>query len=269
MPARRLVLAAPLALAAVAPAADPPPKADPLVLVRKGTLPVVVSAPHGGRLPIPGVPERVGAGVRLFATVRDVNTAELADRFAADLDRALGGKVWLVAARFDRKYLDANRPPDGAYEDDRAKPAYDAYHAALAAACKAVKETHGAGLLLDLHGQGMFPDAVCRGTRDGKTVKLLVGRHGRAALTGRHGVLGRLERAGYKVLPRADRPDAKEEPAFAGGHIVDTYGSHTGYAIDAIQLEFGSNLRDWAALPKTAADLADAVAAFHAEYLAK
>ncbi|MBX9627611.1 MAG: N-formylglutamate amidohydrolase [Gemmataceae bacterium] len=269
MPARRLLLAAPLALAAVAPAADPPPKPDPLVLVQKGTLPVIVSAPHGGRLPIPDVPERVGAGVRLFATVRDVNTAELADRFAADLERVTGGTAWLVAARFDRKYLDVNRPPDGAYEDDRAKPVYDAYHAALAAACKAVKEKHRAGLLLDLHGQGAFPNAVCRGTRDGKTVGLLVERHGRAALTGKHGVLGRLERAGYEVLPPAGRPAAKEEPAFAGGHIVDTYGSHTGYAIDAIQVEFGSYLRDRAALSKTAADLADAVAAFHAEYLAK
>lgn len=259
--------ALPAFVAALALAADPP-KADPLVHIQKGTLPVIVSAPHGGRLPIPGVPERQARDLPDFATVRDVGTDALAERFAADLEKKLGGKVWLVVARFDRKYLDANRPPERAYEDDDARPVYDAYHAALAVACKAVKETHGAGLLLDVHGQGTYPGAVCRGTQNGKTVTLLRDRHGWAAVAGKNSVLGRLERAGYAVRPAADDgPAAREDRLYVGGHIVGTYGSHTAYAVDAIQLEFGSRLRDREAIPKTAAALADAVAAFHDAYL--
>lgn len=258
-----------VALAALAAAAHPPPKAGPLVFVQKGTLPVIVSAPHGGRLPIPGVPERRDLNLPDFATVRDVGTDQLAERFAADLEKKLGGKVWLVVARFDRKYLDVNRPAERAYEADAAKPVYDAYHAALAAACQAVKETHGAGLLLDVHGQGTYPRAVARGTQNGRTVTLLRDRHGWAAVSGKNGVLGRLERAGYAVLPAADAgPAAREDRLYVGGHIVGTYGSHTAYGIDAIQLEFGSRLRDREVIPKTAADLADAVAAFHDAYLA-
>lgn len=260
----------PALLAALALADLPPPKAADLVLIRKGTLPVIVSAPHGGRLPIPGVPERRRLDTPEFATVRDVNTDLLAERFAAALEKKLGGKPWLVVARFDRLYLDANRRPERAYEDEKAKPVYDAYHAALAAACKAVKEEHGAGLLLDVHGQGTYPKAVVRGTRNGKTVALLRDRHGWAAVAGKNSVFGRLERAGYPVVPRGDAgPDAREDPLYAGGHIVATYGSHTGYAVDAVQLEFGTYLRQRDAIPKTAAALADAVAAFHEAYLGK
>jgi hypothetical protein len=72
------------------------------------------------------------------------------------------------------------------------------------------------------------------------------------------------------VLPSCDADaKTKEEPKFNGGHIVRTYGSHTGYAIDAIQLEFGTFLRDKDRdrYAKTAKDLAAAVAVFHDEYL--
>ncbi len=250
--------------------ADPPAKPEDFVRVQKGTLPIIVSAPHGGRKVVPGVPERLGIGVKLFATVRDTNTDVLAERFVADLEKQLGGKVWVVIARFDRKYLDVNRPRDGAYESENAKPYYDAYHNPLIAACKAVKETHGAGLLLDIHGQGEFMDSICRGTQNGKTVKLLKERYGWTAVTGRNSVLGQLERVGYKVLPKCSAAEeVKEESRFTGGHMVGTYGSHTAYAIDAIQLEFGSNYRERDIYPKTAHDLADAVAAFHDEYLKK
>ncbi len=266
------LIAIPLAAAAGllpgSTAAEAPAKPEDFVLVQKGTLPVIVSAPHGGRNKLPDVPERRGAGVEKFATVRDENTAELAERFAAALEKQLGGKPWLVVARFERKYVDANRPPGAAYESDRARPYYAAYHDPLAAACRAVQKQFGRGLLLDVHGQGQIPDSILRGTQNGKTVALLLERFGRPALTGKNSVLGRMERAGYKVVPACDAdPSTKEEPRFNGGFTVGHYGSHGGDGIDALQLEFGSNLREREAYPKTARDLADAVAAFHDEYL--
>ena len=95
-------------------------------------------------------------------------------------------------------------------------------------------------------------------------------RHGWQAVVGRNSVLGQMEKAGYQVLPKCDAAeDAKEEAQFNGGYIVQTYGSHTGYAIDAMQFEFGTHLREKDAYPKTAAALADSVAAFHDAYLKK
>jgi N-formylglutamate amidohydrolase len=267
-------LLVPLIGAALVPvlvaAPDAPATPADLVVVQKGTLPIIVSAPHGGRKKVPDVPERVGTGIAQFATVLDANTDLIAERFSAELEKLLDGKPWLVIARFERKYLDVNRPREQSYESDKAKPYYDAYHEPLEAACKAVKAKFGRGLLLDVHGQGEFKDAICRGTQNGKTVTLLKDRDGWRGLTGKRSVLGFLQNRGYKVLPSCDADEkAKEQPGFTGGHIVGTYGSHTGYAIDAIQLELGSFLREREKdrYAKTAKDLAEAVAAYYDEYL--
>lgn len=254
----------------LAPASPEMRRPEDLVLIQKGTLPIIVSAPHGGRKMLPDVPPRQGKGILNFQTILDSNTVELTEQFTAELEKQLDGKPWVVVAHFERKYLDVNRASEHGCESDRAKPYYDLYHASLQAACKAVKTRFGKGLLLDIHGQGEFPEAICRGTRNGKTVKLLQDRDGWAALTGKRSVLGRLQRMGYKVLPSCDADEkTREEPKYSGGHIVDTYGSHTGYGIDAIQLEFGSDLRakQKNRYAETARDLATAVAVFHDEYL--
>ena len=245
-------------------------KPEDFVTVQRGTLPIIISAPHGGRKKVPDVPERLGVGVTNFATVLDNNTAELAEKLAAELERRLEGKPWMVIARFERKYLDVNRAPDQSYESEKAKPYYDAYHDPLEEACKAVKEKFGRGILLDIHGQGEYPGAICRGTQNCKSVTLLRERYGWQAVTGKKSILGIMQQGGYKVLPTCDADSTvKEEAKFSGGYMVAHYGSHTGYGIDAIQLEFGSFLREREKekFKKTAVDLALAVATFHDEYL--
>lgn len=264
---RLFALLALLACAALAPAADAPRPED-FVTVQKGTLPVILSAPHGGRKAVPGVPERVGKGVTNFQTVLDSNTAELTEKLAAEIEKELKGKPWVVIARFERKIADVNRAPNDAYESDKARPFYDAYHDALATACKAVKDKHGRGLLLDIHGQAVHLDAICRGTQNLKTVTLLKEREGFPAINGKYSIMGRMEHNGYKVMPAGDAPnDAKEVAKFTGGHIVATYGSHTAYGIDAIQVELGSNFRTREKYPATAKDLADSVRVFYDAYL--
>jgi N-formylglutamate amidohydrolase len=263
-----LVLLLP-ALIAVAPAAPEAPKPEDFVTVQKGTLPVILSAPHGGKKKVPGVPERTGKGVTSFYTVLDTNTAEITESLAAQLEKRLKAKPWVVIARFERKYIDANRSAEQGYESEKARPYYDAYHGALAAACKAVRKKFGRGILLDIHGNAVHPNAICRGTQNLKTVTLLKDRDGMAAVRGKSSILGRMEKLGYKVIPSAADDDAtKEEPKFTGGYIVQTYGSHTAFAIDAIQVELGSQFRAKDRCEATAKDLADAVALFYETYLA-
>src|SRR5262249_12322808 len=149
---------------------------------------------------------------------------------------------------------------EGAYESDKAKPYYDAYHKALADACREVRKRWGRGLLLDLHGQGAEAKVVFRGTSNGKTVKLLLKRAGQAALSGPSSVLGHLEKHGYQVSPAGG--SSGREDRFNGGHTVRTYGSHQKDGIDAIQLEWGRTFRAKETLGKTAKDLAAAVRAF-------
>jgi N-formylglutamate amidohydrolase len=230
-----------------------------------GTLPIILSAPHGGRQPIPGVQARRGNGVAQFTTERDSNTDELAQKIADRLLLKLGSRPFLIVAAFERKYVDANRPGGGAYESVAAKPYYDTYHDALERACKQVRRDWGRGLLLDIHGQGAEAETIFRGTDNGKSVTDLEGRFGREALTGEKSILGQLEHHGYKIIPALASND--RERRYTGGYTTRTYGSHRGTGIDAMQLEFGTSLRARANLERTASDLADAILVFAQAYL--
>ena len=237
-----------------------------LITIEPGTIPVIISAPHGGSLPLTGIPERYGGdNVSQFTTVRDVNTDLLAQRLATALEKRLGGKPYIVIAHFSRKYVDANRPANGAFESAGAKPVYEAYHAALAKACKEVKAKHGAGLLIDVHGQAVQRDAIFRGTLNGKSTKLLTERFGPQAITGPLGFQGLLEARGYTMLPPAKSEE--KETKFTGGYIVQTYGSHTAYGIDAIQMEFGGNYSNRNKLDQTSSDIAEVVVEYLKRYV--
>lgn len=228
------------------------------ITTREGELPVIISAPHGGTVTIPGADERKGgAEIAQFTTVRDINTDLLALELADVLKKKMGKSPHVVVARFSRKYIDANRPASGAYESEKTRPIYDAYHQALASACKNVQSKWGSGLLLDIHGQSVQADAIFRGTLNGKSITLLTQRYGSSALTGKYGFQKRLEDKGYLFKPGADTSD--KETRFTGGYITQHYGSHTGYGIDAIQLEMGGKYTGRTHRAKTASDLADAI----------
>jgi N-formylglutamate amidohydrolase len=230
-----------------------------------GMLPIILAAPHGGREPVPGVAGRRGVGVAQFTTGRDHNTSELAERIAMRLYENLGAKPFLVIAHFDRKFIDANRPREAAYEAPEAQPYYEGYHLALLEHCARVRALWGQGLLLDIHGQSSEAQAIFRGTDNLKSVSDLQRRFGSSALWGAKSILGYLERSGYKVIPSSG--DTEREQRYSGGYTTRTYGSHRGTGVDAMQLEFGAALRARANLERTAADVARAIAVFAGEYL--
>ncbi len=229
--------------------------------MKHGSLPILLTAPHGGTIRIDGVPDR-----KTGARKRDADTYEIAVGVADRLEKRLGARPYLVAARFHRASVDANRAPEDAYEDDRAKAAYDGYHAAIAGYVKEIDaKWPGVGLLLDIHGQAEF-DGIHRGTKDGKTAARLVKRLGAGALVGEEGLFGRLAASGYAVFPPVGKPlgEPGEDPRFNGGYTVRTYGSEHDEGIDAIQVEIGSRLRrDATARRKLIDDLSEAVAGFH------
>ena len=230
-----------------------------------GLLPIILAAPHGGRQAIPGVPLRRGVGVPQFTTERDNNTAELAEMVADKIYERLGAKPFLVIAKFERKYVDANRTESAAFESVEAKPYYDAYHRALEAAARLVRQAWGGGLLLDIHGQQAQADTIFRGTDNGKSIAAMERRFGRIALTGPQSILGQLSAKGYRIEPGAAATD--RERRYTGGYTTRTYGSHQKTSIDAIQLEFGTHLRARENLQRTAEDFAQAIETFAKAYL--
>ena len=234
-----------------------------LVDAMRGELPLLLTVPHDGEESVPGVPRRTGGVQR-----RDAGTLPLAWGAAEALAAGLGGWPYLVAARFHRRYVDANRPPDQAYEVAAAAPYYEAYHEQVAAYVAELRGRFpGGALLLDVHGQAVDREGLVRGTRNGATVTALLARAGEAALTGPLSVFGQLQARGYAITPPNTPPGAPPEILFPGGYTIQAYGSQLPTGIDALQIEIGSTWRQPDTAPRLAVDLAEALVAFTTAYL--
>ncbi|MBL8819284.1 MAG: N-formylglutamate amidohydrolase [Planctomyces sp.] len=238
--------------------------------IQRGELPIVISAPHGGTKLVPEVPERKGEGLPTgssgFFTGRDGGTEELALEVAKQLEQRMNGKPWYVISQVHRKYVDFNRPAEIAVEHERTRVIYDAYHSALKEACRTVRQTNDFGLLVDIHGQGSSSVTVYRGTKNGLTVTRLREHFSEEAHSGPNSFFGLLKNEGWTVFP--DPLEGKEQAGFTGGYIVQTYGSHRGNGLEAIQLEFGSRYRTESARVRTAEQLVNVIVQWKSLYKA-
>ncbi len=241
-------------------------KAESLITVESGDVPIILAAPHGGRDVIPGLAERRGEGVERFNPRSDSNTDVLTEQLADAIEKKFGKRPYLVIARFHRKYIDANRRDRHAYESQEAKVVYDAYHQALAKARIQVMDRWGRGILFDIHGQAVEPKAIVCGTKNGTTTSHLVSRFGREALIGETSVFGHLASQGIPIIPAVGSED-RERVGYDGGYTVLTYGSGSWGTLDAVQLEVGNELRSKQAIPETVSKLTHAIAAFAKQYL--
>jgi N-formylglutamate amidohydrolase len=239
---------------------------DGFVAVRKGALPIIISAPHGGEMEIPGVPARTGEGLKKgpsgFFAGRDVNTELLAAAIAKAIEARLGKSPYSVISKAHRKYVDPNRPIEIAVEHPRAREVYDVYHAALAKFCDEVQKRFGRGLVLDIHGQGSARDTVFRGTQNGRTDAMLVKLCGEKVHAGPQSLAGLIAARGIDIQPT---DDSREKEGLTGGYIVVVYGRREG--IGAVQLEFGADFRTKENIGAVAEKLADGIVDFAKLYL--
>jgi N-formylglutamate amidohydrolase len=205
-----------------------------------GTLPVILTCPHDGN-ENPGVPERTGSasGCPPFTKRRDLHTRQITEGVAQLVLDLFGEAPYVVIAEFHRRYIDANRSPDCAYEDPKAKQYYDEYHATIRNFVSEIRaENGGLGLFFDIHGTDNEPDTIFLGTGDGSTIARLL-QVDPQAMWRRRSLRGFLEAASYKVSPQ--KPGIPE--TLPGGFTVRTYGSSNSDGLDAIQIEIGSRLR--------------------------
>jgi N-formylglutamate amidohydrolase len=235
-----------------------------LVHVQKGSLPILITAPHGGTNVIQDVLTRTNGTL-----LRDDGTYELALLVSEELARlAKGQRPYLVAAQFHRKFIDVNRPGTNAFESSAARPYYEAYHQHIRTAVADIRQRFGSeALMIDLHGQARDAESIFRGTGNGVTVLRLIENHGEKAFTGTNSLLGQLAISGHAIVPPNTPPGKPpEDRSYNGGFTVRTYGSHKEEGIDAIQLELGSRLRR-TDRKQFAQDLARAILAFQEAYL--
>ncbi len=115
-----------------------------------GDLPLLIAAPHGGRLAPEEIPNRTNG-----VTDIDANTQELARTIAAVIHAETGRHIHLVVCRLHRSKLDANRDlAEAAQGNALAEQAWEEHHAFIETACEAAVKQFGVAFLIDLHGHG-------------------------------------------------------------------------------------------------------------------
>jgi N-formylglutamate amidohydrolase len=216
-----------------------------LVSHHQGTLPVILTCPHGGDKQPRGVPNpRTGVGLP-----RDCRFETNTDRFTRTITRGVaqvlfdvfGEAPYVVIANFDRAFIDANRrvPDKCAFEDPDAQPFYEEYHNTVRNLVDEIRADNGGlGLLFDIHGTVQIdhdPADVYLGTLNGRAISSLLSRDS-LAMSRKRSLPGLLREAGYIV-------SAKIPETLPGDFTLETYGSSNADGVDAIQIEIESTLR--------------------------
>lgn len=247
------------------PAEDAPPREAANVASRKsetgyieyfpGQLPIVLAAPHGGKLIPKELPDRTSGRLQ-----RDAQTAELAMEMRAEMQRRFGQAPHLVICHLARIKLDANRDlKEAAQGHATAEKAWHEYHAFLEEAEKSILLSHPRGLYLDIHGHShpkqrlelgylldkgeiQWPDERLNAPEVAArtSVRLLAGSSPddfSRLLRGPHCLGALLEKQGVPCVPSPSAELAVEDLYFSGGYNTSRHGSLDGRGLDAVQIE--------------------------------
>jgi hypothetical protein len=233
-----------------------------------GTLPLLLSAPHGGEKTPASIPDRDCSGC---SYVNDFNTQELGRALAQALYERSGCYPHLVMNRLHRRKLDANRDLEEAADGNpNAEQAWTEFHTFMETARTQIGQTFGKGFYVDLHGHGhsiqrlelgylhtktelQLPDSVLNLApypTDNSIRKLSAANPNNLShaelLRGALSLGALLHQRGYPAVPSpADPfPDADED-YFNGGYNTNRYGSYNGGVLDGVQIECNRNgIRD-------------------------
>lgn len=220
-----------------------------------GTLPLVLTAPHGGYLTPAGIPDRSWG-----TTVQDRNTRELTMAVREALFARTGAYPHVILSNLHRIKLDPNREiVEAAQGNSEAERAWWEFQIFAEEAGNLVEEAFGEGLHLDMHGHGheidrlelgyllsgsdlSEPDGLLSGPAyvNRSSVKALAEKPGNdlaSLVRGFHSLGTLLEERRVPAVPSTSQPNPGLEDYFTGGYITQRHGSRDDGNVSAIQIE--------------------------------
>ncbi len=248
-----------------------------------GDLPLVISAPHGGRETPDEIPTREKGVVQI-----DTNTQELARTIAEEIQARTGHRPHLIICRLHRSKLDCNREiVEAAVGNPVAEKAWGEYHAFIEQALAAAIAQSGRAFYIDLHGQnhrdrrielGYLHSAETLELSDAALDAPAIATAGSlrriaeksklpysALLRGPRSLGALLETRGFPCAPSPERP-TPVLPFFQGGYSIRRHVADSA-PVAGLQIECTlAGLRDTAA---NRAKFATALVASLREYLAE
>jgi hypothetical protein len=230
--------------------------ATPYVEIIPGKLPIIFTAPHGGTL------KPAEAKNRTFGkTVIDANTAPLTDLIADALNERYGARPHVVKCLLHRSKVDCNRElEEAAQGDPLAVATWKRFHGAAEEMRKQVIRQHGAGLLLDIHGQrheerrvelGYLITGAQLNQSDealnnnpailrNSSIRELVQRSPHSLteiLRGPTSLGALLEQHRFPSVPSPTRPGPGIAQYFSGSYDITAHGSRDDGTVSGIQVE--------------------------------
>jgi len=224
--------------------------------VLPGTLPVILTVPHGGSLKPEGILAR-----RYGVVAKDTNTAELSLMIIEEMKALHGGTPHAVICHLHRSKVDCNRElKEAAQGEPQAIAAWERFHNAAEAMEQQVTKSHGAGLVLDIHGhrheearvelgyllkgaQLNVSDAALEANSSllaQTSIRELDRRSSQSfaeLLRGPQSLGALLERRGFKCIPSPTKPGPGDSAYYSGSYDVLAHGSKDSGSISAIQME--------------------------------
>ena len=220
-----------------------------------GTLPIIISAPHGGTLRPDNIKNRT-YGV----PYNDANSLELVLEMRDALYKYTGKYPHLIVCRLHRRKLDANREiNEAAQGDPQAEKAWNEYHDFINKAKSKVEKKYGKGFYFDIHGFDSGDRKIQLGYLMGKeqlsltdeklsdefyaersSIKTLAEKSSIsfAKLIRGEKSLGTLfEENDIPSVPSSRNPKPVYGAFYGGGYNTYIHGSRRGGNIDGVQIE--------------------------------
>lgn len=121
------------------------------VLIQRGSLPIVITAPHGGLDRPSSIPDRKQEGNLFLA---DMKTKEIAEAVGRGIhDHFKYAAPHMVLSKISRRKVDLNRSLKEGTESKNGEKVWQEYHGYVQEAIDSVLKEHQHGILLDFHGK--------------------------------------------------------------------------------------------------------------------
>ncbi|MFX0071464.1 MAG: N-formylglutamate amidohydrolase [Candidatus Hermodarchaeota archaeon] len=218
---------------------------------KKGSIPLILSVPHGGTLECKEIPKRVEG---IFGI--DKNTISVAHEFIKYIEKF--SKLYYstkktpsyVMNRVHRSKIDVNRTKSEAYYKNShiANRIYDFYHKKIDELIRSNLKTFNKSILIDLHG--FEKDKRPTGYRD---VDIVLGTNNLASILNsipirrrdrdknlRGEIIKKLLEFNIQIAPGHSR---RGEYILTGGFITQKYGASSISNSQAIQIELSDRIR--------------------------
>ena len=219
-----------------------------------GTIPIIISASHGGVLKPKDIPNRT---IGVFEI--DANTNELTHEILEEFFTQTRNYPHAVIMNLSRKKIDANREINEAVtKNEKAINSYERFHNFIKDAKIKVDDRFKKGLYIDIHGQShahqhiefgylLFNDTLKLNDEQLKEHQKLssiktLGNFSKHCfveqLKGKLSLSGLMSKRDFKSIPSRDMPYAKCGNYFEGAYNTKTYSSLDNSSVSSIQAEF-------------------------------